>query len=1116
MLALIMAAAGSVPALAAPEGSPDLPAGLAEADWIDIRGQIEAQQTADLSTTRSSPSLGSLGAIGTQEAYLKACNTDKDDWFGYSVAVSEDTVVVGAYGEDSAATGIDGDYSDNSASGAGAVYVFIRSGGVWTQQAYLKASNTDASDRFGCSVAISGDTLVVGAFREDSAATGVGGDQSDNSAGDAGAAYVFVRSGSVWTQQAYLKASNTAGGDYFGYSVGLCDNTAVIGAYREDSAATGVDGEQSDNSATYAGAAYVFVRSGETWTQQAYLKASNTDANDWFGRSVAISGDTVMVGSSRESSAATGIDGDHSDNSATYAGAAYVFVRSGETWTQQAYLKASNTDANDEFGYSVAVSGDTALVGAVYEASSATGVNGDQSDNSAPVAGAAYVFTRTDTTWTQQAYLKASNAEAGDSFGWSVGICENTVLVSAYHEASSATGVNGDQSDNSASNAGAAYVFTRTDTVWTQLAYLKASNTGASDEFGFVVAISGNTVLAGARYEDSSATGVDGDQSDNSAGQSGAVYVLDYSGSTGIQQAYAKASNTDVEDYFGWSVAASLAPTGDTVVVGAPWEDSSATGVNGDESDNSAVDSGAAYVFVRSGGVWTQQAYLKASNTGLGYDQFGTSVAISGDTVVVGAPWEDSSATGVDGDESDDSASGAGAAYVFVRAGETWTQQAYLKASNTDEYDNFGYSVAISLDTVVVGAYGEDSATTGVDGDQSDNTAASSGAAYVFTESDGVWTQQAYLKASNTDAGDNFGYSVAISLDQLVVGAYGEASCATGVDGDQSDNTAAESGAAYIFYRPHDGSWFQEAYLKASNTEAEDYFGYSVAVSGDTVVVGAYGEDSSSTGVNGNQTDNSASGAGAAYVFALSAPAWVQQAYIKASNIEAADRFGYSVAVSGDTVLVGAYGEDSNSTGVNGDQTDNSFASSGAAYVLTRTGDVWTQQAYLKASNPSPGDDFGHSVAIAGETVVMGAREEDSSATGVNGDQADNGARNAGAAYILVFPDTPTITGLSPATGPTVGGTEVTISGTEFVGVTGVSFGSTPATSYTVDTDTQITASSPARDPGVVQVRVSAAGGSSQDTAADDFTYVAVPTVSGLDPASGPVAGGTSVTITGT
>ena len=329
----------------------------------------------------------------TQQAYLKASGTGALDFFGASVAVAGDTVVVGAYGESSNATGVNGNQADNSATNAGAAYVFVRSGTTWGQQAYLKASNTGSFDTFGVSVAVAGDTLVVGADSEDSNATGVNGNQADNSASAAGAAYVFVRSGTTWSQQAYLKASNTGAGDFFGYSVAVAGDTVAVGAYGEDSNATGVNGNQADNNATNAGAAYVFVRSGTNWNQQAYLKASNTEANDQFGNAVAVAGDTVVVGANGEDSNATGINGNQSDNSATNAGAAYVFVRSGATWSQQAYLKASNTGANDEFGaYAVAVVGDTVVVGANMEDSNATGINGNQADNSTIDSGAAYIF----------------------------------------------------------------------------------------------------------------------------------------------------------------------------------------------------------------------------------------------------------------------------------------------------------------------------------------------------------------------------------------------------------------------------------------------------------------------------------------------------------------------------------------------------------------------------------------------------------------------------------------------------------------------------------------------------------------------------------------------------
>ena len=464
-----------------------------------------------------------------QQAYLKASNTGANDQFGWSVAISGDTVVVGAWAEDSNATGVNGNQADNSAGDAGAAYVFVRDAmGTWSQQAYLKPSNTNAGDAFGWAVAISGDTIVVSAIGEDSSATGVGGNEADNTVPLSGAVYVFVRNGTTWSQQAYLKASNTGAGDRFGEAVAADGDTVVVGAFRESSNATGVNGNQADNSAAFSGAAYVFVRDQlGAWSQQAYLKASNTEFDDSFAYSVAVSGETVLIGAPLEASSATGIGGNQADNSAFGAGAAYVFVRDAMgIWSQQAYLKASNTEANDQFGWSVAASGETVLIGARQEDSNATGVNGNEADNSAGNAGAAYVFVRSGPSWSQQAYLKASNTEFNESFGNSVSVSGNAALIAAVNEDSNATGVNGNQADNSAGGAGAAYLFVRGGTTWNQQAYLKASNTDAGDQFGVSVNVSGDTVVVGANQEDSSATGVDGSQADNSFGNAGAAYVF--------------------------------------------------------------------------------------------------------------------------------------------------------------------------------------------------------------------------------------------------------------------------------------------------------------------------------------------------------------------------------------------------------------------------------------------------------------------------------------------------------------------------------------------------------------------------------------------------------------
>jgi len=457
-----------------------------------------------------------------QQAYLKASNTEggaewpgtTGDWFGAYVAISGDTVVVGARYEDSNATGVNGNQSDNSAPDSGAAYVFVRTGTTWSQQAYLKASNADAYDEFG-PVAIAGDTIVIGAPGEASSAIGVNGDQSDKSAPGSGAAYVFVREGTNWIQQAYLKASNAEAGDAFGRSVAISGDTVLVGANFESSSAPGVNGDQSNNDRSNAGAAYVFVRSGTNWTQQAYLKASNPQESASFGLSVAVCSETVVVGAFGEGN---------------YSGAAYVFARNGTNWAPQAYLKASNAESNDFFGIDVSVSGDIIAVGANSEDSNASGVNGNQNDNSAPYAGAVYIFLRNGDNWTQQAYLKGSNPEYNDQFGGSVSLSGDTLVVGAALESSSATGINGNQNNNNAPISGAAYVFVREGNIWRQQAYLKASNTGGGspfgDLFGARVSVSGHTAVIGAYFEDSNATGVNGNQANNSAINSGAAYVF--------------------------------------------------------------------------------------------------------------------------------------------------------------------------------------------------------------------------------------------------------------------------------------------------------------------------------------------------------------------------------------------------------------------------------------------------------------------------------------------------------------------------------------------------------------------------------------------------------------
>ena len=452
-----------------------------------------------------------------QQAYLKASNPEARDHFGcggafdghagWGTAISGDgtTLAVGAPHEASNARGVNGNQNDNSLHGAGAVYVYVRNGATWAQQAYLKASNPMMGAEFGHAVAISadGNTIAVSAFWEASAAKGINGNQADHSIANAGAVYVFTRRGATWTQQAYVKASNTgeaaqgdtfAEGDQFGASMALSDdgNTLAVGALTEDG--SGINSNLDDNSLPNVGAVYIFSRTNATWAQSAYLKPANPDGEgqgaggafgDMFGYTVALNADgrTLAVGSFDEDGSARTINGPY-DNRRNAAGAVYVFVKgSANTWMQQAYVKPDNVDAGDQFGVAVSLSddGNTLLAGTLDDDCLATGVNPAQScteDQAADIStGAAHVFVRNGATWTQQAFIKPHNTGENDWFGSRLVLSGdgNTAAIPSPLE---------DGPDNTMNEAGAVYLFTRTGTTWRQAAYVKANNTEAYDQLG--------------------------------------------------------------------------------------------------------------------------------------------------------------------------------------------------------------------------------------------------------------------------------------------------------------------------------------------------------------------------------------------------------------------------------------------------------------------------------------------------------------------------------------------------------------------------------------------------------------------------------------------------------
>lgn len=471
-----------------------------------------------------------------------------------------------------------------------------------------------------------------------------------------------------------------------------------------------------------------------------YLKASNTGANQEFGTSVALSadGNTLAVGTPLESDSASGINQPNHDSAAAASGAVYVFVRNGQAWAQQAFVKAGKSEAGDGFGTSVALSadGNTLVVGAPGESSSRLGINQPDTEAGTPRSGALYVFRRDAGSWTQKAFIKAFNSAPDHALGSSVAISGDGLAVAggAPGESSNFVGLFkiglAPSGNLGAPASGAVYTYRFTDGVWDTGAYIKASNTGANDRFGSALAWSGDgqALAVGAPGEASSAQGIDGLQGDDSAPNSGAAYVF-----TAIapaspiepdlqQTAYVKAASTTAGDAFGTAVA--LSHNGATLGVSAPQEGGS----------------GAAYVFARgAGNAWGQSAYLKAFNPGA-VDLFGVSIALSpdGNTLAVGAPLEDGDGLGLSDPPVDNNdASGAGAAYVFARGNAGWAQQAYVKAANARIGGRFGRSVALAqnnggMPTLAVGATGDGSGATGVGGDQSRTDAPTSGAVYLY------------------------------------------------------------------------------------------------------------------------------------------------------------------------------------------------------------------------------------------------------------------------------------------------------------------------------------------------------------------------------------------------
>jgi trimeric autotransporter adhesin len=461
--------------------------------------------------------------------------------------------------------------------------------------------------------------------------------------------------------------------------------------------------------------------------------------------------------------------------------------------------------------------------------------------------------------------------------------------------------------------------------------------------------------------------------------QSAAALELDAIG-------YLRAAKTDPADGFGFAVASST--DGNTLAIGAPYEDCSCTGVDPKSIDEAATNAGAVYIFVKGSSGWRQQAFIKASSVAT-YDLFGMSVALSGDgnTLAVGGP----TANGLSIDM----------VHVFARSAGSWRQVALLTPSNGDLGDRFGTALALSGDgrTLAVGATGEDSSGTGTAASGLDNDETESGATYIFsraTASSTSWSQTAFIKGSHSDTADFFGTSVALNADgsTLAVGSQRDdsdaagghvaaLSCVVPIPG-----AVCDVGAVDIYNQSFTGAWSHAAYLRPAVFASEDLFGTAVALSADgrQLAVGAIGEDT--TAVD----------SGAAYVFTRSGNSWAQEALIKASDVGTDDSFGAALDFDdqGRVLAIGASREDGSDVGVSGDPND-ALANSGAAFLFERSAvdNRWLQTRYVKASNPGADDHFGGdfargAIALSGDaaTLVVPAADED----GPNDATPDSGA----------------------------------------------------------------------------------------------------------------------------
>ncbi len=773
-----------------------------------------------------------------EQAKLVPGDGMEGDWFGNSVSVSGDLAIVGA------------PVADIVSERTGAAYIYQRDGIGWSELIKLVPDDGVGSDYFGLSVAISGSAAIVGAYGQD-----VNGDRS-------GAAYLFEDRGTGWTQMAKLLPEDGDVLDQFGTAVSISGNTAIVGAFGND--------DHGDRS----GSAYIFEDDGSGWQQIAKLAPEDGQPRDYFGGSVSISGDTAIIGSRG------------SDEGSDDSGSAYIYRDDGSQWQQVTKLVPNDSASVDHFGRSVSISGDTAVISKTNDA--------ETQDGSA----SAYIFRESDSSWSQVAKLVSDETYWEDHFGSSVSIDGDTVVVGADLTQWR------DDAEDPFTVSGMVYVFEETDSGWTTVGTLLSSDAQSYDRLGESVSLSGNTVFVGAPVADG--------LGDNS----GSAYV------------FAVPEPSTVWLLLIGGLCLLLWPPGRRVAR-----------INLVVTVLAMLGS---LTTVATAGPWYEQARLVPEVGPM--DNFGVSVAIDGDTLLVGRDNEDLS-----------SPEDSGPAYVFQLSGSTWTQAAALLPDDGAGDSQFSLDVALSGRNALVGAFLDD--TNGLD----------SGAAYIFEDISlaGDWSEvvQTKLLPSDGEVGELFGSAIAISGNTAIVGAA------------RDDVNGSKSGSAYIF-EDNGSGWAQVGKLLPHDGAIDDHFGSSVSISGETAIVGA----------NGN--DDNGPWSGSAYIFEDDGTGWSEVTKLLPDDGAEHDVFG-SVSISGNTAIVGARNDDDNG--------DNS----GSAYVFQDDGTGWNQVTKLLAEDGTEFDQFGKATAIRGNTAIIGA-------TGYDILFSDGGdpmvKENAGSAYI--FEDT--------------------------------------------------------------------------------------------------------------